>query len=72
MPDDNPVNLNALDRRLLLSDVEAGFLLGVTPGTIRDLHRVKVLPGVMCGRHLRWKRTDIEHYVEELGGDGSR
>ena len=41
--------------------------LSVRPDTVVQLHRVGQLRGVLCGKHLRWKPSDVRRFVEGLG-----
>jgi len=52
--------------RLLLTDEEVGWQLGVPASTVRNLHRVGQLAGVVIGRHLRWRQADVAAFVEGL------
>ncbi len=54
---------------LILSKSEAAEHLKVPETTIDNLHRTGQLRGVLIGRHLRWKRADVETFVTELGGE---
>ncbi len=53
--------------KLLLTREEVSQLLEVPPDTIANLHRVRLLPGVKVGKHLRWKPEDVRQYVDGLG-----
>jgi excisionase family DNA binding protein len=52
------------DGRLTISLREAAALIGVSPGTIRTLHDNQTLPGYEVGKRLRFKRADIEAWLE--------
>lgn len=41
----------------------------VTPDVVKNLHRTGKLRGVKVGRSLRWRPSDVERFVAELGGD---
>lgn len=51
-------------QKLFLSDVETGDVLGVPASTVRHLHRLHELRGVVIGRHLRWSRESILRYAK--------
>ena len=51
---------------LLLNAAQVAELLGITAWSVRNLHRCDLLPGVIVLRKLRFRRTDIEMYVERL------
>jgi len=50
---------------LLLTDAEAAALLGVRPSTVRQLHRTRILRGVVLCRQLRWSRDRVEQFAQE-------
>jgi len=45
---------------------EVARLLTVPADTVRNLHRTGQCPGVLVGRHLRWRLADVEQYVNNL------
>jgi len=53
---------------LLLDVDQAAELLGVPSTTMSNLHRCGELKGHVVGKHLRWRRRDIERFVDRLGG----
>ncbi len=54
---------------LLLWDKEqTGRALCVPPATVDNLHRVGRLPGVIIGKHLRWKPSLVRAFVDSLEG----
>jgi excisionase family DNA binding protein len=56
----------------LVLDAEAvAALLAVRADTVKNLHRIGHLPGVLIGRHLRWRRRDVEQYVDSLQTGGA-
>ena len=59
-----PININT---PLLLTASQVAKALGVPEDTIRNLHRVNTLKGVLCGKHLRWRPADVRAYVAALG-----
>ena len=63
-------NLDELAAKLLWTDEECAFVLGVTSDTVRNLHRTKQLSGCLCGKHLRWHRTSVEEFAEALRQNG--
>lgn len=62
----NNGNTAQLMAKLLLTREEVSQLLEVPADTIANLHRVRLLPGVKVGKHLRWKPEDVRQYVESL------
>jgi len=54
---------------LLLKCEQVAALLQVSHHTVTNLHRTSQLKGVRCGKHLRWKLSDVRRYVDELGDD---
>lgn len=54
---------------LLLDKDGVAAMLTVSADTVLNLHRVRALPGVLVGKHLRWRPADVVAYVEKLGGD---
>lgn len=52
--------------RQLYTPAEAGEWLSVKEDTVRGLHRAQKLTGVKVGKHLRFRRGDLQRYVEEL------
>ncbi len=56
---------------LVLTRPQVAALLQVSEDTIDNLHRVKQLVAVRCGKHNRWRLPDVKAYIEALvpGGD---
>lgn len=54
---------------LALTKAQVARLLQVGEGTVETLHRTRQLTAVPIGRHLRWRKSDIEDYVHSLKGD---
>jgi len=48
----------------LLSDVEAGNLLGLHPKTVQRLARRGELPAVHIGRYWRYRASALNRWVE--------
>ena len=69
--DDVPTTSNLDLTPLVLTRPQVAALLQVSEESIKNLHRSEQLIGVKCGAHLRWRRPDIEAYIEGLlpGGD---
>ena len=63
--DDGGAQLIARASRVFNAD-QVAALLNVEAGTIKYLHRTQQLPGVLVGKHLRWKPETVQKYVEEL------
>ncbi len=51
---------------LCLTAKEAAVFVGVSTSTIQNQYRIRLLPGVKVGRHLRFRRCDLVRFVEEL------
>ena len=62
----NNGNTAELMAKLLLTREEVSQLLEVPADTITNLHRVRLLPGVKVGKHLRWKPEAVQEYVDGL------
>ena len=56
-------------RKLLLTRKEVASLLAVPEDTITNLHRVRLLPGVKVGKHLRWRPDAVRRFVDGLNPD---
>ena len=56
---------------LVLTCQQVGELLQVPEATIVNLHRMGQLAAVKCGKHLRWRRADVERYVSQLTPGGT-
>lgn len=52
--------------RLVLTADEVASMLTVPVDTIKNLHRTGQLRGVLIGKHLRWRRSDVLAFVEAL------
>ena len=49
---------------------QVGHALGITVNAVRNLHyKSKNLRGYKVGGTLRWRPSDVERFVQELGGD---
>jgi excisionase family DNA binding protein len=48
----------------LLSDAEAGKLLGLHPKTVQRLARNGELPAVRIGRYWRFRATSLNQWIE--------
>ena len=67
-----PPDTAALLTQLLLTEAEVASALRVRPTTVANLHRVGELRGVLIGRHLRWRPSDVEAFVKTLtNGDNN-
>ncbi len=51
---------------LVLTRPQVAALLQVSEDTIVNLHRIEQLSAIKCGKHLRWRRCDVEQYVSRL------
>ena len=60
-------DVERLMRQVVLNANEVGELLRVPTDTVKNLHRTKQLPGIMIGKHLRWRVQDVKQFVNELG-----
>jgi len=58
------------DRTLLMTPQEAAHELRVGIWTIKNLHRVGRLRGVIVARKLRFTRAALDGYVRELERPG--
>ena len=52
---------------MLWDKEKTAAVLSVPPDTVTNLHRMHLLRGVKCGKHLRWRPCDVRQYVETLG-----
>jgi len=57
---------------LLLSDAQAAELLNVPAGTVRYLHRMHQLRGIVVGHHLRFAPEAVHAYVQRVIGEARR
>jgi excisionase family DNA binding protein len=48
----------------LLSDAEAGSLLGLHPKTVQRLARRGELPAVRIGRYWRFRASALNHWID--------
>ncbi len=55
--------------QVCLTPAEAGTVLRVSEDTVRNLHRLKQLPGILVGRRLLFTPRAITRYVEALEGN---
>ena len=51
---------------LLLTRPQVAGLLQVSEDTVDNLHRVKQLCAIKCGKHRRWRFPDVTAYIEAL------
>ena len=51
---------------LVLTRPQVGALLQVSGDSIDNLHRTKQLCAVKCGKHNRWRLSDVQAYIEAL------
>ena len=51
---------------LVLTCEQVSKLLQVPEETVKNLHRTRQLPGVMVGKHLRFKLASVQSFVEAL------
>lgn len=52
--------------REVLTVEEGAAWLTVSEECLRNLHRTRKVAGVKIGKHLRFRRADLQRYVEEL------
>lgn len=55
---------SGLDAPVLVSTAEAARMLATSTTTLRRLHHAGEIPAVRIGGLLKFRRTDIETYVE--------
>ena len=51
---------------LVLKRGQVAELLQVSEDSVDNLHRTKQLQAIKCGKHRRWRRSDVETYVANL------
>ena len=51
---------------LVLTCEQVAKMLQVPEDTVKNLHRTRQLPGVMVGKHLRFKPCSVRAFVEGL------
>ncbi len=56
---------------MVLTCQQVAELLHVPEATIVNLHRMGQLSAIKCGKHLRWRRADVERYVSQLTPGGA-
>ena len=56
----------------LLTEKEVARQLAITPRRMRDLRYAGDLPGVLVGRLIRYKQSDVDAFVERNRLDGPR
>lgn len=49
---------------LVLTDEQVADMLAVPKDTVRNLHRIGKLKGILVGKHLRWRPADVIKFVE--------
>ena len=54
---------------LVLSDEQACQLLGITRNTLRKLVEQGEIDVVRLGRHVKFRRSDLERFVSDGGTD---
>ena len=52
---------------LVLTREQVAERLQVPVDTVENLHRTGQLRGVKVGKHKRWRPTDVETFVQQLG-----
>ena len=52
---------------LVLTRKQVAERLQVPVDTVENLHRTGQLRGVKVGKHKRWRPTDVETFVQQLG-----
>ncbi len=72
MSDDATTNGNASMNDLRLRDPvltvdQVASLLQVDIGTVKHEHRMRRLRGHRIGRALRWRKSEVDRFVEALG-----
>ena len=58
----------------VLTRQQVAELLQVPETTTVNLHRMGQLSAIKCGKHLRWRRADVEQFVSQLipgGAEGT-
>ena len=55
---------------LLLDRAGVAALLTVKAGAVDHLHRIGKLKAVRVGKSNRWRRADVEEFVQALQPDG--
>lgn len=64
-----PVDINAIQIKTWLSDKEAEAYTGLNRHVLRDYRNngtpKGTLPFCRVGRFIRYKRTDIDHFLEQ-------
>jgi len=58
--------MDDLEKEWVWTAPEVARVLKVKASTVRNLHRVGKLPGIMIGRHLRWLPEDVKRYLEGM------
>ena len=64
---DEPARQIKLDDKLLWTADDVALLLGVTEHSVKNQYRVRALRGVLMGRHLRFRPSDVRDYIDSLG-----
>lgn len=54
----------ALDNASLMSVTDLAEYLGVTPAWVYNNHRHLNIPGRKIGGHLRFRRADVDRWIE--------
>jgi len=58
--------------RPVMTAEQVAEMLCVKPNTVRNLHRVGVLRGVVIGHTLRFLRAAVDAYIAKLAEEASR
>lgn len=58
-PSTSGADVDALQRRRVLTAAQVGLVWGLSEGAVLGLYRTGQLKGVMFGRHLRFRQADV-------------
>jgi excisionase family DNA binding protein len=56
----------------LLSDTQAGELLGLHPKTVQRLARSGEIPAIRIGRYWRFRASELNEWLETLATGGKK